>query len=208
MFLFRVCELSTFLRPIRLATCSPQRACTAARVGDRTYSVPMTLADITTWAAMHRNPRIAKTASELGVTMATSFVPALTTRCRRAARARCPSRVGSPATSVVRTPRWTRDSASKSCASAKASSTSLRFPLRRFISEGSAADGTGLCVLLIGRAARDARRPVGRHPRGSVLLERQRGGLGGEGLPAPSVAVGQRDHHQERGSGRDRKSVV
>src|SRR6266404_212860 len=137
-----------------------------------------------------------------------TFVPALTTRCRRTARARCPPRVGSLATSVVRTPRWTRDRASKSCASSKASSTSLRFPLRRFIIEGSAADGTGLCVLLIGRAARDARRPVGRHPRGSVLLERQRGGLGGEGLPAPSVAVGQRDHHQERGSGRDRKSVV
>ena len=69
MFLFRLCELSTFLRPIRLATCSPQRACTAARAGDRTYSVPMTLADITTWAAMHRNPRIAKTRSEQGVTI-------------------------------------------------------------------------------------------------------------------------------------------
>src|SRR6266851_2263575 len=66
MFLFCVCELSTFLRPIRLAKCSPQRACTAARAGDRTYSVPMTLADITTWAAMPRSPRIAKTRSETG----------------------------------------------------------------------------------------------------------------------------------------------
>src|SRR5260370_11916751 len=68
--------------------------------------------------------------------------------------------------------------------------------------------GAGACVLLIGRAARDASRPVVRHPPGSVLLESQRGGLGGEGLPASCFAVGQRDHHQERGSGRNRNAEL
>src|SRR6267378_8240372 len=63
--------------------------------------------------------------------------------------------------------------------------------------------GAGACVLLICRAAWDASRPVVRHSRGSVLPESLRGGLGGEGPPATCFAVGQRDHHQERGSGRN-----
>src|SRR6266849_11099291 len=68
---------------------------------------------------------------------------------------------------------------------------------------GSAADRAGQCVLLISRAARNPSRPAVRHPRGSVLLESQRGGLGSKGLPASCFAVGQRDHRQERGSGRN-----